>query len=688
MADLILTTDFSQLNSMNNALNETANTVERRTNPAIQKLQQNLEFVKRVNQQVAQSNQTLSKSFTLSELQRTSERLQNYEAVLANTRQGMNNFGVVTQQAGYQIGDFLVQVQSGTNWMVAFGQQATQLVGILPLMGAGFMGLSTGALVALSAGLGIAIPLITALGAAFMRTSSENEDAANSLDSVNEKLKALDATLQEFALTKKAAAAGVSIDELLSIEGLDQAEKSLTSALETLKSFNENISSYGAAGLGGGAFALAMQGASTDELIAAQEVYAKAVERVNNLRNKGYIEAAEFAAEESKNLQDQLLIQELIIKYGEDSALVFSEELRLKKESYAEDLRKKGLGEVIVQNLVAQYDALEESRRRASQTADQAERIAKAIGSIKNTAINVSVNFQARFSNFTGAASEWVNKTLGDMRAMTEPGYIASSPRPQSAPAMLGEPDLPSGGGGGGGGAKQEDALQKLREQLVLENELLGVSEAQERVIKALGDQRSKYSEVEINAITAEIEAYNQKLEALKQQQQLADTLKSSMEDAFMSIIDGTESAKDAFKKMAYEVIKELYKVLIVQRMVGSFNQQTGTGSGLVGLIAGAFGKRESGGSVMAGQPYLVGERGPELVIPRHSGTVVNANQTASAGSNGGAITVQNNITVTGSDAAMVRAEVAKMIPQITNATKAAVIDARLRGGQMAAAFR
>jgi hypothetical protein len=35
----------------------------------------------------------------------------------------------------------------------------------------------------------------------------------------------------------------------------------------------------------------------------------------------------------------------------------------------------------------------------------------------------------------------------------------------------------------------------------------------------------------------------------------------------------------------------------------------------------------------------------------------------------------------------MVRTEVAKMIPQITNATKAAVIDARLRGGQMKQAF-
>jgi hypothetical protein len=46
------------------------------------------------------------------------------------------------------------------------------------------------------------------------------------------------------------------------------------------------------------------------------------------------------------------------------------------------------------------------------------------------------------------------------------------------------------------------------------------------------------------------------------------------------------------------------------------------------------------------------------------------------------------SINVTGSDAAMVRTEVAKMIPQITNATKAAVLDAKQRGGQFAAAFR
>jgi len=40
------------------------------------------------------------------------------------------------QQAGYQVGDFAVQLQSGTNAAVAFGQQASQLLGIFGPLGA------------------------------------------------------------------------------------------------------------------------------------------------------------------------------------------------------------------------------------------------------------------------------------------------------------------------------------------------------------------------------------------------------------------------------------------------------------------------------------------------------------------------------------------------------------------------
>ena len=43
-----------------------------------------------------------------------------------------SRFGMYAQQAGYQVGDFAVQLQSGTNAGVAFSQQAAQLAGLIP----------------------------------------------------------------------------------------------------------------------------------------------------------------------------------------------------------------------------------------------------------------------------------------------------------------------------------------------------------------------------------------------------------------------------------------------------------------------------------------------------------------------------------------------------------------------------
>lgn len=84
--------------------------------------------------------------------------------------------GVLVQQSGYQIGDFIVQIQSGTNAFVAFGQQATQVAGTLTLLGGKWIGIGTV--------LGIAIPLLTAIGAAFMRTRQEADDTDKSLQNL------------------------------------------------------------------------------------------------------------------------------------------------------------------------------------------------------------------------------------------------------------------------------------------------------------------------------------------------------------------------------------------------------------------------------------------------------------------------------------------------------------------------
>lgn len=163
----------------------------------------------------------------------------------------------------------------------------------------------------------------------------------------------------------------------------------------------------------------------------------------------------------------------------------------------------------------------------------------------------------------------------------------------------------------------------------------------------------------------------------------VASVMERSMEGAFMGMVDGTMSVKDAFKSMASDVIKELYRVLVVQQLVGSVK----SGTGIAGFVGGLFtGGKASGGPVQAGQPYVTGEHGRELFVPSQSGRVLSVAQSKDAiggGSGGGVTVIQNNTFGSG----VTRAEVNAMLPKMVEATKAAVADAKLRGGSYGGAF-
>lgn len=168
----------------------------------------------------------------------------------------------------------------------------------------------------------------------------------------------------------------------------------------------------------------------------------------------------------------------------------------------------------------------------------------------------------------------------------------------------------------------------------------------------------------------------------------LADAVGASMTNSFMSIVDGTQSTKDAFKSMASDIIKELYRVLVVQQMVGSIATATSGGSGLLGFIGGLAGLKTnaSGGALQAGQPSVVGEQGREIFVPSTSGRVLSVGQAQSAAGLGGG----GNITVVQHNsfgAGVSRAEINSMMPKIVETTKAAVLDAKKRGGSYGSAF-
>lgn len=166
--------------------------------------------------------------------------------------------------------------------------------------------------------------------------------------------------------------------------------------------------------------------------------------------------------------------------------------------------------------------------------------------------------------------------------------------------------------------------------------------------------------------------------------QSVMGTVESSMENAFMSMLDGTATAGDAFRAMAADIIRELYRVLVVQRLVGSF---TAGGGGIMGGLFSALGGRASGGPVQAGQPYTVGEHGRELFVPSTSGRVLSAAQTQNAMRGGGDVTIHQTFQFSANGDESVKRIIAQEAPKIAALTQKQIVDQRRRGGAMKGAF-
>lgn len=165
----------------------------------------------------------------------------------------------------------------------------------------------------------------------------------------------------------------------------------------------------------------------------------------------------------------------------------------------------------------------------------------------------------------------------------------------------------------------------------------------------------------------------------------------SSMEDAFVNFV---KTGKLDFKSLADSIISDMARIAFRQMMSGFFGGGGGGGFNILSMfgLGGGGGSvplppivtRAVGGSVSSGSPYLVGENGPELFMPSRSGSII---PDTSMSGNGGGVIVNQTINVSTGVQQTVRAEIQSLLPQISNAAKAAVIDAKRRGGSFANAF-
>lgn len=117
---------------------------------------------------------------------------------------------------------------------------------------------------------------------------------------------------------------------------------------------------------------------------------------------------------------------------------------------------------------------------------------------------------------------------------------------------------------------------------------------------------------------------------------QLGMSIKTGVVDAISAAVDGTKSLAEVASNTLKNIANQLLNIGVNFALFGApFG--TGTGGGLFG---GFF---ANGGRPPVGKPSVVGERGPELFVPRSSGTVV------PNGSFGGSANVTVNVDASGS---------------------------------------
>ena len=267
---------------------------------------------------------------------------------------------------------------------------------------------------------------------------------------------------------------------------------------------------------------------------------------------------------------------------------------------------------------------------------------------------------------------------------------------------------------------------ERIRQQIMLEKERQSILQSDDKRLRAQRQEIENFGKTAkelaiLNAIRAEEnrirgelssqigdpeererklnELIANRIPLIKQQTEEFFTLKKSLDDistiaenvgesfntAGNKIVDAFlrgETASLNFKDILRELLIEIQKTIIQVLFLNKIKESITTG------IEGIFTpKKAGGGAVQRGTPTLVGERGPELFVPKTAGAITPSSLTPGKMGGGGSVVINQNLNFALGVTNTVRTEIANLLPQIQQSTISAVADAKLRGGKFAKAF-
>ena len=185
----------------------------------------------------------------------------------------------------------------------------------------------------------------------------------------------------------------------------------------------------------------------------------------------------------------------------------------------------------------------------------------------------------------------------------------------------------------------KQTLLPLTKEEREIELEMQKIREAVKEIKgeEATFDEKAIRDQLEKNkGLEKELELTQKVEDAFKS---LSNSINNDIKNGIAGLIRGTSTLGDMLNNIANRFLDLALNQALFGSILGSEGKKGGGILGAIGLFA-------NGGRPPVGKPSIVGEKGPELFVPRSSGTIVPNNKLGGGGSNN----VVVNVDASGSD--------------------------------------
>lgn len=567
----------------------------------------------------------------------------------------MNAMRASIGNAGYQVQDFIVQIQGGQSALTAFTQQGSQLVSAFnPIAGT-------------------VLTIATVIGGALYASLSNSTDTAKQLEEatkflddalneatpgvydMNDALEKLDAvgatTAEKMAFLNKALEA-TAVQANSTADKIVEAIDKVTKAQSLFQKLTTNLAASQIAQGGNAAGAVAFQYESAAEAAGLTAKELRSIEVAQKAIAAGVPGAREGLVAyldgiKAKTPEAQMEINKLrnelnYLGVEEKTRAAERKGVEQSEKTYEKDKADRAQKEIDRQN------------RIAAAAKKRADAQARADARAQESAQKAADQFIAQIDTNTGTELERIDakekQKLAKLQEFHDKQLVSDADYEKSKSDIMAEFQA------------QRDALYNNADAYLEKLQALGGTEFEE--IQRQNDAKLKQLDDFLKQKLISEEEYANAVRNLNEQSNIAQA--NATADAFGSMAADAKSAlgetSAAYKAFAitqatiatYTAAIEAYKSTAAIPIVGPALAPVAAGLAVaagVANIAKISGAREQGGQMNAGGSYLVGERGPEIIKMAGAGRAMNASQTrqqlnGNSSRNGGDnVTIVNNTT-------------------------------------------